>query len=105
MTCARYYRHIIDVMKKLILTDESFFGNVVDYFSVIEFQNWGNEHDHFLLWVKNAPIYGTYSNTSITNFIDKYITCTTKHIEPSLHTIHKHHHTKWCRRLRKISCR
>ena len=37
VTCARYYRHKIDAMKNLILTDESFFGNVVDYFSVTEF--------------------------------------------------------------------
>ncbi len=36
-TCARYYRHRIDAMKKLILTEEWFFGNVVDYFSVTEF--------------------------------------------------------------------
>ena len=39
VTCARYYRHRIDAMKKLILTDESFFGNVVDYFLVTKFKN------------------------------------------------------------------
>ena len=39
ITCARYYKHRINAIKKLILTDDSFFGNVIDYFSVIEFQN------------------------------------------------------------------
>jgi hypothetical protein len=33
---------------------DHFFGG-----GVIEFQNSGNEHDHELLWIKNAPMYGS----------------------------------------------
>ncbi|XP_059077054.1 uncharacterized protein LOC131876217 [Cryptomeria japonica] len=105
VTCARYYRHRINALKKLISTDDSFFGNVLDYFSVTEFQNRGNEHDHFLIWVKDAPIYGKHSNSSIIEFVDKYITCATEHLEPSIAILHKHHHTKQCRRSKNGACR
>ena len=37
ITFVRYYRHRINALKKMILADPSFFGNITDYFSVIEF--------------------------------------------------------------------
>ncbi|XP_059070801.1 uncharacterized protein LOC131860407 [Cryptomeria japonica] len=105
VTCARYYRHRINAMKKLILSDNSFFGDISDYFSVTEFQNRGNEHDHFLIWTKDAPIYGKATTTDIVQFVDKYITCSTEHLDNSLANLHKHHHTKQCRRNKKTNCR
>jgi hypothetical protein len=44
-------------------------------FFVIKFQNCGSEHDHGLLWIKDAPIYGINTNEEIENFVDKYISC------------------------------
>ncbi len=35
------------------------------YFLVTEFQNCGSEHDHGLLWIKNAPMYGMHINEKI----------------------------------------
>jgi hypothetical protein len=32
---------------------------------MLEFQNRGSEHDHELLWIKNAPMYGVNTNEKI----------------------------------------
>jgi hypothetical protein len=53
--------------------DPSIFGQVCDCFFVIKFQNCGSEHDHGLLWIKDATIYGINTNKEIENFVDKYI--------------------------------
>jgi hypothetical protein len=63
VTCNRYYRHRINALKHLICHDETLFGKVVDYYFVTEFQNRGSEHEHGLLWVEDAPIYGRDSNS------------------------------------------
>ena len=41
----------------------------------IEFQARGSQHAHTLLWVKDAPVYGTDSDEDVLAFIDKYQTC------------------------------
>ena len=56
--CGRYYRHRIVVLKNLLLKNEHIFGKVQDFFFTTEFQQRGNEHEHGLLWIKDAPIYG-----------------------------------------------
>lgn len=61
----------------MILIENSFFGTISDYFSVIQFQNHGNEHDHSLLWIVNALIYGKDTNGTIEAFVDNYIKCNT----------------------------
>jgi hypothetical protein len=63
VTCTRYYRHRINALKHLICHDETFFGKVVDYYFVTEFQNRGSEHEHGLLWIEDAPIYGRDNNS------------------------------------------
>jgi hypothetical protein len=42
-----------------------FVDKCVCVFFVIEFQNCGNEHDHGLLWIKDAPLYGINTNEEI----------------------------------------
>jgi hypothetical protein len=51
------------------------FGQVEDIFFVIKFQVRKNEHDHGLLWVKDAPKYGINNNYEIESFVDMYIIC------------------------------
>jgi len=58
ITCARYYDHKTSCFHTLFNKDPSIFGQVCDLCFVIEFQNYGSEHDHGLLWIKYAPIYG-----------------------------------------------
>lgn len=55
--------------------------------------------------MKDAPIYGKQSNESITNFIDTYLTCDTENFDLDIATLHKHHHTKQCKRSKNKHCR
>jgi hypothetical protein len=48
---------------------------VFEFFFVIKFQNCGSEHDHGLLWIKDAPIYGINTNEKNEIFVNKYISC------------------------------
>ena len=65
VTCTRYYGHRINALRQLICHDGTFFGKISDYFFVIEFQNKENEHDHALLWIEGAPVYGDDNNSQI----------------------------------------
>ncbi len=60
---------------KLLSSTNILFGQVKNLFLVIEFQSRGNERNHGLFWIKDAPKYGMGSNDKIESFIDKYITC------------------------------
>jgi len=51
------------------------FFNFNFFFFIIEFQNCGNEHDHGLLWIKNALMYGVHTNEEIEKFVNMYICC------------------------------
>jgi hypothetical protein len=98
VTCTRYYRDKINALRQLICHDEMFFGKISYYFFVTEFQNRGNEHDHALLWIKGAPVYGADNNSEIEQFVEKYITCNTDHLDPELAKVHRHYHTRSCRK-------
>jgi hypothetical protein len=105
VTCTRYYRHKINALKKMICHDDTFFRRVSDHYFVTEFQNRGSEHEHGLLWIENAPIYRKDSNTQIEKFLDQYITCDTDHLDPELAKVHRHYHTKSCKKHRNSHCR
>jgi len=65
ITCVRYYNHKTSCFCKLITKDNSFFGNILDFFLVTKFQNRGSKHDHELLWIKHATMYGVHTNEEI----------------------------------------
>ena len=73
VTCARYYRNRINALRQLISHDHKYYGEIEDYFYVTEFQNRGSEHDHGLIWIKSAPIYGTNTNGDVEKFVHKYL--------------------------------
>jgi hypothetical protein len=75
------------------MKDNSILGHLLDLFFVTKFLSCGSKHDHGLLWVANAPIYGLDSNNAIENFVDKYISCDNNKIEP-IFTKFKHIITK-----------
>ncbi len=58
ITCARYCDHKTSCFCTLFNKDPSIFGQVCDFCFVTKFQNCDSEHDHGLLWIKDAPIYG-----------------------------------------------
>jgi hypothetical protein len=48
------------------MTKNHFFGgHISNFYFVTEFQNHGNEHNHGLLWIKDAPMYGVHTNEKI----------------------------------------
>jgi hypothetical protein len=52
------------------MRDNSIFGHLLDIFFVTKLQtSRGSQHDHGLLWVANAPIYGLDPKNAITNFV------------------------------------
>jgi hypothetical protein len=73
VTCTHYYRHRINALRQLICHDETFFGKISNY-------------------------YGADNNSDIEQFVDKYITCNTDHLDPELAKVHRHYHTRSCRK-------
>ena len=88
----------------MMLKNQKIFGTVLDYFYVTKFQNWGNEHVHFMLWIKHAPIYGHCLNIVIENFIDKYISSDTALLDANLSKMQTHHHNRTCKKYKMSSC-
>jgi hypothetical protein len=58
------------------------FGHLLIFFFVTKFQSHESQHDHRLLSVANAPIYGLDSNNAIENFVDKYISYDNNKLAP-----------------------
>ena len=106
VTCARYYRNRINARRQLICHNDNYYGKIKDYFYITEFQNRGSEHDHGLLWIKDAPIYGTNTNEEIETFVDRYLSCNSSILEDDLKILQHHRHTKTCRKNKnKKHCR
>jgi len=74
-----------------------YFWTSVWLFFVIEFQNCGSEHDHGLLWIKDAPIYGINTNEEIENCVDKYISCDVSLLPITLQNAQQYQHTQTCK--------
>ncbi len=98
ITHARYYNHRTYYFHKLITKDHSFFGYIFDFFLVNEFQNHGSEHEHGLLWIKIAPMYGMHTNEKIEKFVDIYISCDVSLLPNPLQNAQQHQHTRTCKK-------
>jgi hypothetical protein len=82
----------------------SIFGHLLDFFLSHNFKVVGSQHDHGLLWVANAPIYGLDSNNAIQNFVEKYISCNNNKLTPNLREAQTHRHKKTCRKKSQAIC-
>ena len=78
------------------MKNEHIFGKVQYFFFTIEFQQRGNEHEHGLLWIKDAPIYGKNIDNEIISFIDRYLSTNSSLLDENILKIQTHHHTKTC---------
>ncbi|MCO5597546.1 hypothetical protein L7F22_051624 [Adiantum nelumboides] len=103
-TTARYYVHRLKEIKTELKRDKHNLGKLIDYFFVIEFQQQGSQHDHGLLWIKDAPIFGVSLDDEIVDFIDSPITTNKDALEESLRSVQLHSHRKTCKK-RKTLCR
>jgi hypothetical protein len=72
------------------------------FFFVTKFQNHGSEHDHGLLWIKDAQIHGINTNLKKNIFVNKYIACNVSLLPITLQNAQQHQHT-WTYK-RKKSC-
>ncbi|KAL7304788.1 hypothetical protein TKK_0003013 [Trichogramma kaykai] len=67
----------------------------------------GLPHYHFLIWIKDAPVFGTSSNEEIQRFILLHITCqiADPRVSPELHrrvqSYQQHKHNSYCMRSKK----
>ncbi|KAL4000687.1 metastasis-associated protein MTA [Sarotherodon galilaeus] len=76
VTVMRLFEKRVDaLMTTLILSPAQPIGEVEDYFYRVEFQARGSPHIHLLVWVKDAPKFGSDLEGHVYKFIDKYITC------------------------------
>jgi hypothetical protein len=72
---------------------------------ITKFQNRGSEHDHGLLWIKNAPLYGVHTNEKIERFIDMYIFYDVSLLPNPLQNAQQHQHTCTCKKKNHVVCR
>ena len=82
-------------------------GEIEDFFYRVEFQQRGSPHIHGLFWVKDAPQLGKDSNSDITAFVDKYVSCTNDGsgaVNADFVNLQLHRHAKTCKRKGKNIC-
>jgi hypothetical protein len=103
LTCVQYYKNRMNSLRQLISHDFKYYGELKDHFFIIEFQNRGIQHDHALLWIKDAPIYGRNTNIEINNFVNIYFSTDSGILVNDVKTIQHHHHTRTCRKKKKFS--
>jgi hypothetical protein len=82
----------------------SIFGHLLDFVLLHNFKVMGSQHDHGLLWVANAPIYGLDSNNAIENFVEKYISYNNNKLAPKLCKAQTHHHKKTYSKKNQAIC-
>ena len=92
------------------IKDSKIFGEVVDYFSRVEFQNRGSVHLHGFLWIKNSPDLNNDDHSTITDYIDKIISTElpdkgNEELYDLVTSLQCHHHTFTCKRGRRNICR
>ena len=93
------------------LKDAQPLGEIVDFFSRIEFQSRGSVHMHSFLWIKNAPDLNCDDHATIVEFIDSIISTElpSKIEDEELYnlvsSLQVHHHSFTCQRRRTTRCR
>lgn len=96
VTVARYFDYRVQhFFKTFLLASTSPLGVVEDFFYRIEFQQRGSPHIHGVLWIQNAPKFGTDKVETVEKFISNIISTSTS--EP-LVNYQRHRHSNYCRK-------
>ena len=107
VTAARHFQYRLDLFWSDFLKSKANpIGKVTDYMIRIEFQARGSPHAHTIIWIENAPKFGTDPVEEVTAFIDRYQTCDNPSDDTDLHELvqlQSHVHSSSC--MRKGSCR
>lgn len=103
VTVARYFDYRVQqFFKTFLLASTSPLGVVEDFFYRIEFQQRGSPHIHGVLWIQNAPKFGTDKVETVEMFISNIISTSTS--EPLVY-YQRHRHSNYCRKSKKKECR
>ena len=109
VTCARHFDYQVNqFLGSFLLSSLEPLGKISDWFYRVEYQQRGSPHIHMVIWVPGAPEYQVQSDTEVTAFIDKIITCHKPTDNPQLldlvnRQVHRHSHT--CHKNTKAECR
>ena len=109
VTCARHFDfQISQFLRNFLLSPASPVGSISDWFYRVEYQQRGSPHIHMLIWLKDAPQFGTDSDAKVTSYIDHIITCQKPKDNEELlklvaRQVHRHSHT--CCKNTKRECR
>lgn len=105
VTCALYYNNRTKAFRDLLIKESSILGEVLDFFFITEFQHRGSEHEHAVIWVKNAPQFRNNSNKEIESFVDKYISSDKSLLPVALQEAQTHKHSRTCKKKGHSICR
>ena len=113
VTVARHFNHCITAIfgRKVIFSGMHPIGQILNVDCKNEFQDRGNEHLHAAIHIVDAPKIDVDDDNKITEFIDKYITCSIpdKNEYPDLYQLVKsvqtHGHRKTCEKKKGVRCR
>uniref|UniRef100_A0ABD2WD00 Helitron helicase-like domain-containing protein n=1 Tax=Trichogramma kaykai TaxID=54128 RepID=A0ABD2WD00_9HYME len=107
VSTARFFYTKLKAFIKFLTSSEHPIGEVAHYYWVCEYQGRGLPHYHFLIWIKDAPVFGTSSNEEIQRFILQHITCQIPdpRVSPELHrrvqSYQQHKHNIYYMRSKK----
>jgi hypothetical protein len=90
----------METLLKVVRKCPEILGPLEDFFLRDDFQHRGAPHSHCLAFIKNGPLFGTYPDSSVCEWIDKYITCSV-HVKDSLKhllDLQIHRHKKSCKK-------
>ncbi len=81
----------------------SLFGQVLDFVHRVEFQKRGSPHIHGLLWIHNAPKFGTSPDEDVCKYVDSCISCSTDvtDSEKKFLKLQIHRHSRTCKKNNK----
>jgi hypothetical protein len=104
--------HVQDIIiiKHLFSTNlwqktSNFFGHISNFYFIVEFQNCENEHDHGLLWIKDAPMYKVHTNEKFKEVVNMYISCQVLLLPNLLQNAQQHQDTPTCKKNNNVVCR
>ena len=109
VACTRNFAHMFRLFLNTFLRSKQMaIGEIEDFFYRVEFQQRGSPHIHALFWVKDAPQLGKDSNSDITAFVDKYVSCANDSsgaVNTDTVNLQLHRDAKTCKRKGQNICR
>ena len=100
VTCSRYFDHRDQQFINFVLKSvHNPLGVIPGYFYRVEFQQRGSPHIHLIVWVENSPKYQVNSIDDITDYVDKYLKCSSTNDKLSdLIQLQVYNHSRTCRK-------